>query len=136
MEELEQLFTCRQCGFCCHGETTVSLNAADQQRMIDYLQLPREEVARRYWRVSGSVVQMRIVDHHCIFYDNGCTIYHGRPWRCAQWPLVPALLIDEANFQAISASCPGLSREISYRQFCRILERVLAGQPSEEEMGR
>ncbi len=68
MEELEHLFTCRQCGFCCHGETTVSLSGADQQRMIDYLQLPRQEVARRYWRVSGTVGPMGLVAHPCIFF--------------------------------------------------------------------
>lgn len=133
MDEHARLFTCRQCGFCCHGETTVSLDAVDQQRMIDHVHLPRDEVARRYWRVSGSVVQMRIVDHHCIFYDNGCTIYHGRPWRCAQWPLVPALLLDEANYQAISASCPGITRELSYHHFCSILKRLLAGPSSSDE---
>lgn len=130
MDEREKIFTCRQCGFCCHGETTVSLDADDQQRMIDHLQLPREEVSRRFWRVSGAMVQMRVTDHHCIFYARGCSVYHGRPWRCAQWPLVPALLLDEANYQTISESCPGFNRDLSYQEFCRILKRILQDQSS------
>ncbi len=119
------LFSCQRCGFCCHGETTVSLDEDDQRRMIEALHLPAEEVKRRFWRVSGTVVQMRTVDGHCIFYENGCTIYHGRPWRCAQWPLVPALLVDEANRSAIADSCPGLNMTLAYDDFCRLFRRTV-----------
>ena len=121
----DHIFTCTQCGFCCHGETTVSLDSSDQERMISALRMERSEVSKKYWRISNSTVQMKTVHGHCIFYDEGCTVYTGRPWRCAQWPLVPALLHDPASFTAISASCPGINKTLSYETFRRLLQAYL-----------
>jgi len=128
--QLKEIFQCARCGFCCQGETTVSLDADDQQRMVEELGLTREEVKKRYWRVSGSVVQMQIVDGHCIFYDEktGCRVHKGRPWRCGQWPLHPSMLDDEANYITISESCPGINKDLSYEEFCKKLRVLLEGQ--------
>lgn len=114
------------CGFCCHGETTVSLDNADQKRMAKVIGLPVEEVGFRYWRITGSIVQMKVVDGHCIFYDNGCSVHQGRPWRCRQWPLHPSILEDKSNFETIKQSCPGINRDVSYARFCEVLHRILA----------
>jgi len=127
---LGDIFSCARCGYCCQGETTVSLDEQDQERMIKKLGLPREEVAKKYWRITGSIVQMKIVDHHCIFYneDTGCTVHEGRPWRCGQWPLHPSILSDENNFRTIRESCPGINKDLSYMEFCEILEQLLDEQ--------
>ena len=125
MPDLDEIFRCTQCGFCCHGETTVSLDDDDQRRMRAVLAKPGDEVAAKYWRITGSIVQMKTVQGHCIFYDDGCTVYHGRPWRCKQWPLVPALLEDENNFLIIRESCPGINKELSYEEFREIMARLL-----------
>lgn len=74
--------------------------------------------------MTGKVVQMKIVDGHCIFYNEGCSVHKGRPWRCAQWPLHPSILGDENNYKTIAESCPGIQRDISYTEFCDIL-RIL-----------
>lgn len=125
MSEKEKLFKCEQCGFCCHGETTVSLDQDDQIRMVKALGLPREKVAEKYWRMNGSTVQMKTADGACIFYKNGCSVYPGRPWRCAQWPLVPALLGDENNFVIIRDSCPGIDKDLSYEEFRELFAEYL-----------
>ena len=124
---LADIFTCSRCGYCCQGETTVSLDEKDQERMIKKLGLSREKVRDKYWRVTNNVVQMKIVDHHCIFYneDTGCTVHEGRPWRCGQWPLHPSILADENNFLTIRESCPGINKELSYDEFCVILQQLL-----------
>lgn len=96
--------------------------------MVTYLRLSPEEVFRRYLRVNGNVVQMKIVEGHCIFFRDGCTIHPGKPWRCGQWPLHPSILADEANLSAIRASCPGLNRDLEYQEFCTILTDFLARQ--------
>jgi len=127
----EKIFKCRQCGHCCHGETTVSLDREDLERLTAFLRLPREEVVKRYLRVTGNVVQMKIVEGHCIFYRDGCTVHPGKPWRCGQWPLHPSILADEANLSAIRASCPGLNKEMAYREFCEYLREFLLRQGSE-----
>ena len=128
MSDLEKIFVCTQCGFCCHGETTVSLNDDDQKRMVAALGIPADRVADKYWRTNGSIVQMKTVEGHCIFYDDGCSVYHGRPWRCKQWPLVPALFEDENNFLIIRDSCPGINRDMSYEEFRKILVRLIGDE--------
>jgi len=119
------IFICMRCGFCCHGETTVSLDVDDRKRMVRALNRPEEEVRRSFWRISGNVVQMQTIDGHCIFYENGCNVHEGRPRRCGEWPLHPSILIDEANFYAIADSCPGINKNLSYRQFCEVLRELL-----------
>lgn len=125
--QVNEIFQCSRCGFCCQGETTVSLDADDQQRMIDELGLSRAEVAERFWRITGSIVQMQTVEGHCIFYTEGagCAVHAGRPWRCGQWPLHQSILDDENNFTTISDSCPGINKELSYEEFCQKLRRLL-----------
>ena len=125
MSDVNKIFTCSRCGYCCHGETTVSLDREDQERMCAVLNMSREEVAEKYWRITGNVVQMKIEDGHCIFYRDGCTVHEGRPWRCGEWPLHPSILEDAANFSAISDSCPGINRELGYEEFCRVLRIIL-----------
>ncbi|MFO7605803.1 MAG: YkgJ family cysteine cluster protein [Desulfurivibrionaceae bacterium] len=124
----KEIFSCRMCGHCCHGETTVSLNEDDLARMVEYLGLPTAEVVEKYLRVTGKVIQMKIVDGHCIFYREGCLIHPGRPWRCGQWPLHPSIMGDETNLSAIRDSCPGIDQSLAYDDFCRNLARRLAAE--------
>lgn len=123
---LADIFECARCGYCCQGETTVSLDEDDQLRMLDELGLDRDQMCEKYWRVTGNVVQMKIVDGHCIFFDEaqGCSVHKGRPWRCGQWPLHPSILADRNNFETIRDSCPGINRELSYKEFCIILKQL------------
>ena len=123
--DVSDIFVCTRCGFCCHGETTVSLDAEDRKRMAACLSMDEEEVKRKFWRVTGNCVQMKTVDDHCIFYDEGCTVHQGRPWRCGQWPLHPSILDDEANFMTIAESCPGIKKEKGYDRFCQILRELM-----------
>ena len=130
--QVSDIFACACCGFCCHGETTVSLDQKDQERMIKALGLTREETGRKYWRITGTVVQMQTREGHCIFYDQkiGCTVHEGRPWRCRQWPLHPSMLADENNYLTITESCPGFKKGMNYEQFCRIFLALLAQNDS------
>ncbi len=128
MKELKEIFECQRCGYCCQGETTVSLDEDDRRRMVQALGLSEDEVRAKYWRVNGNITQMKIVDSHCIFYNNGCTVHSGRPWRCRQWPLHPSLLIDENNFATIRESCPGINQHISYDEFCAVLGAIMDPQ--------
>ena len=125
MPSVSLIFTCQRCGACCHGHTTVSLNEHDRQHMAQALDMPDEEIRRKFWRTTGNTVQMKTVDGHCIFYDQGCGVHRGRPWRCAQWPLHPSILTDESNYLTIAESCPGINTTLSYRQFCEILQEIL-----------
>lgn len=125
MPLVSQIFSCTRCGYCCHGETTVSLNTDDRIRMVEALHRDEDTVRQMFWRVTGNTVQMKTIDGHCIFYENGCKVHEGRPWRCGQWPLHPSILEDESNFYTIAESCPGINKDISYQQFCEILKTLL-----------
>jgi len=122
--DITEIFSCTRCGFCCHGETTVSLDKEDQSRMAAALDMGEDDVRDEYWRISGKCVQMKTIDGHCIFYNDGCSIHSGRPYLCAQWPLHPSILDDENNFIIISESCPGIKKEIGYKRFCEIMSRI------------
>lgn len=127
MQLVAKIFTCARCGFCCHGETTVSLDHDDQERMVQKLGMSRKMVARKFWRITGKTVQMKVVEGHCVFYNDktGCAVHGGRPWRCGQWPLHPSILSDKANFMTIRESCPGINRELSYEEFCDVLQLLV-----------
>ena len=124
---LSDIFVCARCGYCCQGETTVSLDEDDQRRMVEELGMDLGRVRDKYWRVTGNIVQMKIVDGHCIFYDEdkGCSVHKGRPWRCSEWPLHPSILADKNNFETIRNSCPGINKEMSYEKFCVILQQLI-----------
>ncbi len=119
----DPFYDCRRCGYCCQGETTVSLDAADLARMSAHLGLHADELIARFLRRSGKVIQMQTVDGHCIFYDNGCTIHEGKPWRCRQWPLHPSMLADASNFETIRDSCPGFKTGLTHEEFRAAMKR-------------
>ncbi len=119
-----EIFRCRECGHCCQGQTTGSLNADDLRRMAAFLGLTIEALKEKYLRETNGVVQMKIVDNHCIFYNGGCTVHPGKPWRCTQWPLHPSILSDRVNFETIKESCPGINRNLSYEEFCQGLRQL------------
>jgi Fe-S-cluster containining protein len=131
MSDITKIFECQQCGYCCQGETTVSLDANDVKRMVKHLNMTEEAVSSKYWRITGDVIQMKTVNGHCIFYDNGCTIHAGKPWRCTEWPLHPSILSDKMNFATIKESCPGINRNISYKEFCRKLLKLMQNYNAE-----
>ena len=122
---MEEIFKCKRCGYCCHGETTVSLDKNDIERLVNFLRMPRAEATEKYLRVTKGVTQMKVVDGHCIFYQDGCMAHPGRPWRCRQWPLHPSILVDESNFSAISYSCKGINKDLDYEEFCRRLSEIM-----------
>ena len=128
MVTISEIFVCQQCGYCCQGDTTVSLDENDQKRMVQHLGLKREEVARRFWRKTGNTIQMRTVDGHCIFFADVCTIHAGKPWRCTQWPLHPSMLADRENYEVIRESCPGINRDLSYEDFCKKFTELLKNE--------
>lgn len=95
------------------------------------LNIPMEDMVDRFLRTTADVVQMKIENGHCVFYqNNGCRVHEGRPWRCRQWPLHPSILVDEANFHTIAESCPGINRKLSYQEFSTILRKILNFQKS------
>lgn len=119
VRSVKDIFECRKCGSCCQGETTVTLDERDVAAMLAALKIGPVEAAAKYWRINGSVIQMKTVAGHCVFYDQGCTIHTGKPWRCRQWPLHPSIISERSSYEIIRAACPGINQDLSYEEFCR-----------------
>ncbi|MGL1932899.1 MAG: YkgJ family cysteine cluster protein [Desulfotalea sp.] len=121
----KDLFDCQRCGYCCHGETTVSLNSDDLHNMQEHLGISKNEMFDKYLIQTGNVVQMKVSDGHCIFFkEDGCQVHLGRPWRCRQWPMHPAIIIDSINLKSISDSCPGINKDASVEDFVKALKQL------------
>lgn len=126
MAKEKDFFNCCSCGYCCQGETTVSLDDDDLKRLTAFLNIPTTEVKKQYLRITAQTIQMKTVGGRCIFYDKGCSVHPGKPWRCRQWPLHPSILTDKANFTAIKNSCPGIDDKEDYELFCQQLSKHIA----------
>ncbi|QJA05384.1 YkgJ family cysteine cluster protein [Thermosulfurimonas marina] len=122
---MKALFECRRCGYCCQGESTVSLSPQERERIAAFLGLSLEELFQRYLVKKGKRVEMRTVEGHCIFYDPQeglCRIHPVKPDRCRQWPLHPSILKDPENFEIIRASCPGFREDVRWEDLCKALK--------------
>ncbi|OAG27076.1 YkgJ family cysteine cluster protein [Thermodesulfatator autotrophicus] len=120
----EKIFECKRCGFCCQGESTVSLSPEEQQRIASFLGLSLKDFLKTYTVSRGSRVEMKIVNGHCIFYDEEqrlCKIHPVKPFHCRRWPLHPSIFKDKENFEIIRASCPGFNETATWEDVKSLL---------------
>ncbi|HFB83395.1 YkgJ family cysteine cluster protein [Thermosulfuriphilus ammonigenes] len=125
---VKKIFECRRCGFCCQGESTVSLSPEERRRIADFLGLGLQEFLTQYCRQQGNRVEMKVVNGHCIFYDTKdslCRIHPVKPFHCKRWPLHPAILESLENYQTISSTCPGFNPQASYEEICAFVRGSL-----------
>lgn len=92
--------------------------------MLKVLNITREKAFAKYWTNGNGEVQMKVKDGHCIFYDQGCSVHLGRPWRCRQWPLVPAIIQERINLTSIQESCPGMNKAADYEDVCEAIRKA------------
>ena len=88
-------YDCSKCpAFCCSVYERVQVTRRDLKRLAKYFGVTVELAERRYTKMhSGERVLRRKHDHlfgeACQFLDpttRGCTIYHGRPQVCREYP--------------------------------------------------
>jgi len=112
-------FECKRCGYCCKGESTVSLSKRDISRISQFLNLSEEDFLKLYTVKKGIFrIEMKVKDGFCIFFDkekNLCKIHPVKPEKCKEWPLVSAIFEDEENFKIIQNSCLGL-KELNWEK--------------------
>jgi len=90
-------YDCSKCpAFCCSVYERVQVTKRDLNRLARYFGVPVEVAEKRYTKIhaaSGERVLRRKKDHifgeACQFINpetRGCTIYHGRPQVCREYP--------------------------------------------------
>lgn len=126
---MREIFSCRRCGHCCQGHSTVSLTPLEIARIAAHLSLSVETLRSRYLVRKGVRTEMKIVDGHCIFFgeDGLCAIHPVKPFPCRQWPLHPSILGDRQAWEAIRADCPGFVPDASYEEVCQLVRSTLDG---------
>jgi Fe-S-cluster containining protein len=107
-----KIFKCKNCGFCCQGESTISLSPEEISRIAKYLNLSEEEFQKLYTVKKGKYrIEMKTKDGYCIFFDKKtkkCKIHPVKPDKCKEWPLIPAVLKNFENFKIVQQFCEGL----------------------------
>ncbi|WP_022852357.1 YkgJ family cysteine cluster protein [Thermodesulfatator atlanticus] len=114
-----KIFECKRCGFCCQGESTVSLTPPEQESIAMFLGLNLSEFFERYTVKKGSRVEMKTINGHCIFFDEKekiCRIHPVKPSHCRRWPLHPSILKDRESFEIIKRTCPGFSPSATWEE--------------------
>ncbi|MEF3168344.1 MAG: YkgJ family cysteine cluster protein [Deltaproteobacteria bacterium] len=126
---MKKIFSCRCCGHCCHGASTVSLTQREIERIAAYLSLTVETMRSRYLVQKGTRTEMKVVDGHCIFFgeDGLCAIHPVKPFPCRQWPLHPSILDDRQAWEAIRTDCPGFERNATYEDACKLVRNTRHG---------
>ncbi len=114
-----KMFECKRCGFCCKGESTISLSEKDISKIAVFLNLTKSEFLKKYTVKKGKFrIELKVKNGFCIFFDEKkriCKIHPVKPEKCREWPLVPAIFKDKQAFEIIKNSCKAL-KDISWEQ--------------------
>jgi Fe-S-cluster containining protein len=116
-------FICKQCGFCCEGESTVSLTQQKLDEISNYLGISKDELLSNFCVIKKNRIEMKIINGHCVFFEENqktCKIHPVKPLHCRIWPLHKSILQDENSFEIIKKTCPGLDN-LNYEEICKII---------------
>ena len=114
----QPVFQCQQCGDCCAGRGGIFVRPEEVAAMAALLEMEEQEFCVRYVESSSLGARLAIADGVCVFLqDNCCRVHAVKPFICRQWPYLPALLVDEEEFEAAKGACPGLNPEGKHEDF-------------------
>lgn len=123
------LFACTQCGDCCRGYGGTYVTEADIQRIAAFTGIPVHDFKQHYCVSSGRrQVLAQQPNGFCVFFDRNCTIHAVKPRMCRQWPFIPSLLVDIANWRIMADVCPGMRKDLSDDQLKAAVHQVM-GKP-------
>lgn len=113
------MFECKRCGFCCQGESTISLSEKEIIKIAEFLKLSKTEFLEKYTVKKGKFrTELKVKNGFCIFFDKKekiCKIHPAKPEKCKEWPLVSSIFKDKDSFKIIKSFCPAL-RDFSWEQ--------------------
>jgi len=88
-------YDCTKCpAYCCSIYDRVQVTKRDLNRLAKYFSVSVETATKRYTKMWGKERVLRrksdpVLGESCQFLDHetrGCTIYHGRPNVCREYP--------------------------------------------------
>jgi len=122
----DDIFECRQCGDCCNGFGGTYVTKQDIINISNYINVDPEKFIDEYCDKSGSRVVLTLgKDGYCIFFDKTkqCTIHPVKPYMCKAWPFIQAVITHPENWNTMANSCPGMKKNIPYKDLQKIVKR-------------
>jgi hypothetical protein len=125
------LFVCQKCGDCCRGYGGTVVTAKDIKTIARYLKIPVDTFLRQFCQVSGSkTILIQGDDRYCVFWDGLCGIHPVKPRMCRDWPFIPAVLTDPANWRMMASVCPGMRADMPDAAIQEGVARILGSRRS------
>ncbi|MDR3335401.1 MAG: YkgJ family cysteine cluster protein [Treponema sp.] len=116
-------FSCTRCSTCCRYESGfVFLTKKDANLLAATVQVDYTDFVDTYcrWVPMGQGREQLSLrekpNYDCIFWENGCSVYEGRPLQCRTFPFWEVLLAVPGAWQAAAASCPGMGTGMLHTQ--------------------
>ncbi len=125
----EDLFECQKCGDCCKGFGGTYVTQTDIEAISKFIGTHPDTFARDYCQMSGgSPVLAQKKDQYCIFWDAArmCTIHPVKPRMCKAWPFIESVVVDPANWEIMSGSCPGIRTEFPLPVVQGVVKKILS----------
>jgi Fe-S-cluster containining protein len=110
-------FSCTRCSACCRYESGfVFLSQTDLSRLAAACQMDYNGFVQTWcrWVPAGrgrerlSLKEKSNFD--CIFWNNGCTVYHDRPLQCRTFPFWDSVVNSPESWKTAGLDCPGIGR--------------------------
>ncbi|MBU1741148.1 MAG: YkgJ family cysteine cluster protein [Proteobacteria bacterium] len=121
MSDVDPVFNCQQCGWCCRGEGGIALDEKRVGRLASYLGLPVERLLARFChRRDGQWYVAAGRDGYCLFFDHsipGCAVHPVKPEICELWPYFPGNVANREGFEVAKNNCPGIGRDVTHEAF-------------------
>lgn len=121
----DDIFKCVMCGECCAGFGGTYVTSSDIEKIASFIHCDSVEFTAKFCSRSGSkyVLSQSEETGKCIFFEHErqCTIHPVKPHMCRAWPFIPALLSNPENWNAMADSCPGMRKNIPYKDLIRIV---------------
>ena len=105
-------FSCTKCGKCCTGSPgRVRVSREERQQLAALRGVTEEDFTLSFTRQDGRNILLTEKENgDCIFYDNGCTVYHARPLQCRLFPFWFRNLRNENAWLEAAKDCPGIGQ--------------------------
>ena len=109
-------FSCTRCSSCCRKESGfVFLSENDLSRLATELHMDYTGFIETWchWvpfdRGRERLSLREKANYDCIFWKDGCTVYHARPVQCRSFPFWYSVICSQEAWDAAARGCPGIN---------------------------
>jgi Fe-S-cluster containining protein len=118
-------FTCIRCSACCRYQPGfVFLSKKDVEILAAEAKIGYNEFIEVYCRwipQGGGMERLSLKEksnYDCIFWNEGCSVYKGRPLQCRNFPFWHSVLVSFETWEITAESCPGIGKGTYHTKDC------------------